>query len=142
MFKETKRPVGTDTLIGQGTQAEGKMISDTGIRIEGEYRGDIECKGDVIVGECGIAKSNITAKDLTVAGRVFGDVVTTGRLTITASGQVHGNITAHALFIQEGGVLNGTCQMERPAEHKSRPAAPETDRSIDSANKEQARQAV
>ncbi|MBB3108544.1 cytoskeletal protein CcmA (bactofilin family) [Paenibacillus phyllosphaerae] len=120
MFKESKRQAITDTLIGQGTQAEGRMVSEASIRIEGEYRGDIECKGDVIIGECGIARSNVTAKDVTIAGKVYGDVVTKGRLTITASGQLHGNATAHTLLIQDGAIFNGSCKMDRPGENRGR----------------------
>jgi Integral membrane protein CcmA involved in cell shape determination len=123
MFKENKRTTATDTLIGQGTIAEGKILCEAGLRIEGEYRGDIECKGDVIIGESGIARSNIVANDVTLAGQLFGDVVTKGRLVITSSGQVTGNITAHSLIIQEGGKINGGCRMELPPDAKSKPVA-------------------
>ena len=50
MFKDNKRLGTTDTLIGQGTHIDGKLTSEAGIRIEGEYHGEIECKGDVIIG--------------------------------------------------------------------------------------------
>lgn len=113
MFKDSKRLSLTDTLIGQGTHVEGKMICEAGLRIEGEYRGDIDCHGDVIIGECGIARSNISARDVTIAGKVFGDVTTNGRLTITATGQVHGNINAQSFVIQDGGIFTGACKMER-----------------------------
>ncbi|MDQ6421161.1 polymer-forming cytoskeletal protein [Paenibacillus sp. LHD-117] len=126
MFKENKRVIATDTLIGQGTVIEGKLMSEANLRIEGEYRGDIECKGDIIIGECGIVRSNIEARDITLAGKLFGDVVTKGRLIITGSGQLTGNITAHSLIIQEGGLINGGCRMEQIPETKQRPAA-ETD---------------
>lgn len=113
MFRESKNKGAADTFIGQGTRAEGSLVSEGGLRIEGEYRGDIECKGDVIVGECGVARSNIAARDITIAGKVFGDVVTSGRLTLAASGQLHGNASAHTLLIQDGAVFNGSCRMDR-----------------------------
>lgn len=116
MFKDNKRSVAADTLIGQGTIVEGKMISEANLRIEGEYRGDIECRGNVIIGECGIARSNITARDVTLAGKLFGDIVTKGRLVITASGQLTGNINAQSLIIQDGGMINGSCHMEHAPE--------------------------
>jgi len=120
MFKESKRVVATDTLIGQGTIMEGKLISEANLRIEGEHRGDIECKGDIIVGECGIVRSNIEARDITLAGKLFGDIVAKGRLIITGTGQLHGCVTAHALIIQEGGTLNGSCHMEQQQDSKHR----------------------
>ncbi|OBZ13455.1 MULTISPECIES: polymer-forming cytoskeletal protein [Bacillales] len=120
MFKDNKRLAATDTLIGQGTLSEGKMNCEASLRIEGEYRGDIECKADVIIGECGIARSNITARDVTIAGKVFGDIVTKGRLIITSSGHLTGTITASTIVIQDGGRLNGMCHMEQALDSKNR----------------------
>ncbi|MFC4811424.1 bactofilin family protein [Paenibacillus sp. GCM10023250] len=120
MFKDSKRTRYTETTIGLGTHVEGRLVSDAGIRIEGEFKGDIDCKGDVIVGEYGIARAGIAAQDLTIAGRVFGDVNVKGRLTIAASGQLHGNVLAHSILVQDGGMYNGHCRMERQTEAKPR----------------------
>ncbi|MDQ8733030.1 polymer-forming cytoskeletal protein [Paenibacillus sp. LHD-38] len=120
MFKDNKRLAAADTLIGQGTLSEGKMICETSLRIEGEHRGDIECNADVIIGECGLARSNIMARDIIIAGKVFGDIITKGRLTITASGMLTGAVTAHSLIIHDGGSLNGSCQMESSSDSKNR----------------------
>ncbi|OXM13732.1 bactofilin family protein [Paenibacillus herberti] len=113
MFKENKRWSVADTLIGQGTHAEGKMTCEASLRIEGEYQGDIECKADVIIGESGVVRSNIFARDITITGKVYGDVVTTGRLTIMSSGQLHGTATTSSLLVQDGGILSGSCRMEQ-----------------------------
>jgi cytoskeletal protein CcmA (bactofilin family) len=124
MFKDSKKPNLTDTLIGQGTHAEGKMECEAGLRIEGEFRGDIDCHGNVIIGESGIARSNIIARDVTIAGKVYGDVTTKGRLTIMATGQVHGNINAQSFVMQDGGIFTGGCRMERAQDNsRSRPLA-------------------
>lgn len=147
MFKENKRLAATDTLIGQGTLGEGKLVCEASLRIEGEYRGDIECKGDVIIGECGLVKSNITARDVTIAGTVFGDIQTRGRLIITSSGHLNGNITAHTLIIQDGGMLNGNSRMEKAVDSKNRalsetePASPNTKEMNIKEAKEKSRQA-
>ncbi|MFX3632181.1 MAG: polymer-forming cytoskeletal protein [Candidatus Pristimantibacillus sp.] len=121
MFKDNKRVSVTDTLIGQGTHIEGKMICEACLRIEGEYSGDIDCMGDIIIGESGIARCNITAKDITVAGTVLGEITTKGRLTVTATGQVTGNVNAHTLIIHDGGMINGNFQMERITDSPARP---------------------
>jgi len=118
MFKE-KKPAATDTLIGQGTITEGKMICEANLRIEGEYRGEIECRGDVIIGESGMARATIIAQDMTIAGKVYGDVTTKGRLIITSSGHLSGHISAHSLVIQEGGTISGTFVMASELENKS-----------------------
>ncbi|MCM3629397.1 polymer-forming cytoskeletal protein [Paenibacillus glycanilyticus] len=149
MFKDNKRMPSTDTLIGLGTHIEGKLICEANLRIEGEHSGDIECLGDVIIGENGMARSNIAARDITIAGKVYGEVTAKGRLTITASGQLTGSISAQAIIVQDGGVLNGTCHMERSIETRTRPLSETVSGSgssqpskEQSREKEKARQAV
>ncbi|RJE87572.1 polymer-forming cytoskeletal protein [Paenibacillus sp. 1011MAR3C5] len=117
MFKSSKsgsgkiNPDTTDTLIGEGTIFEGKIKSEASIRIEGSIIGDIISSGDVIVGENGVANSNITARDLVLAGQLNGDVEARGKLTICATGILNGNITAQSLIIESGGVFNGSSKM-------------------------------
>lgn len=125
MFKDSKRFSGTDTLIGHGTHAEGKMICESNVRVEGEYQGDIECTGSVIIGESGLARSNIVANDIIVAGKVFGDITTKGRLTITSNGKLYGNVTAGSFILQDGGILNGSCRMDHQQDAGMQPL-PET----------------
>jgi cytoskeletal protein CcmA (bactofilin family) len=105
-------PNTTDTLIGEGTHFEGRIKSEASIRIEGQITGDVECTGDVIVGEKGAVKSNISARDIIIAGTVTGNVVTKGKLTITSTGSLHGNISATSFIIDEGGIFQGTSKMD------------------------------
>jgi cytoskeletal protein CcmA (bactofilin family) len=115
MFKGKKHaidPRTTDTLIGEGTVFEGRIKSEASIRIEGQITGDVDCTGDVTVGEHGVAKSNIIARDVTLAGVVNGNVQCKGKLTIRATGKLYGNTTAQALVIDEGGLFQGMSKMD------------------------------
>jgi cytoskeletal protein CcmA (bactofilin family) len=117
MFKKSKKinPNTTDTLIGAGTTFEGKIKSEASLRIEGQITGDIDCIGDVILGEQGIARSNITARNITIAGIVHGNIQSKAQLTITATGQLLGNVSTHALIIAEGGIFQGQSRMQQEA---------------------------
>jgi len=126
MFGGKKSGV-TDTLIGAGTEFNGHMKSEADVRIEGEYHGDIESKGNIVIGEGGVARSNITARDVTIAGKVYGDVHTLGKLVITATGQLHGTSRAAVLHVHEGGILNGGSIMSRG---DKKPAAPAPEGSV------------
>lgn len=114
MFKKKKimNPNTTDTLIGEGTTFEGRIKSEASIRIEGGITGDIECTGDVIIGEHGVVKSNISARDVVLAGNVHGNIITKGKLTITSTGSLQGNISAAFFIIEEGGLFQGTSKMD------------------------------
>jgi cytoskeletal protein CcmA (bactofilin family) len=74
--------------------------------------GDIECTGDITVGEHGVVKSNINARNIIIAGSVHGNIVTKGVLKITSTGKLYGNTTAASLMIDEGGIFQGTSKME------------------------------
>ena len=111
MFKENKKLVGTDTLIGQGTTIEGSIQTEANIRVEGVFKGSIISSGDIIIGEYGIAESEIQCSNMTIAGKVVGDISVTGRLIVTPSGHLQGNAIVKSIIIHEGGTLNGQCQM-------------------------------
>jgi cytoskeletal protein CcmA (bactofilin family) len=115
MFKGKNKQMNpniTDTLVGEGSHFEGRIKSDASLRIEGMVTGDMECTGDVIVGEHGVVKSNILARNIIIAGSVHGNIMTKGILKITATGKLYGNTTAASLMIDEGGIFQGTSKME------------------------------
>jgi cytoskeletal protein CcmA (bactofilin family) len=85
------------------------------VRIEGTIHGDVESAGDVVIGEKGIVKSNIHARNVVIAGAVHGNVTAKESLTILTSGQLNGNSSASRLVVNEGAVFNGGSRMESKA---------------------------
>ncbi|MEF2967584.1 polymer-forming cytoskeletal protein [Paenibacillus sp. M1] len=117
-------PNTTDTLVGEGSTFEGKITSGAGVRIEGQVVGDIECEGDVTVGEKGHVESNtIIARNVIIAGVVNGNVRARQKISITSKGKLYGNITAVSLSIEEGSIFEGTSRMESLSEPGSEAAA-------------------
>lgn len=115
MFAKKKTKVNlntTDTIIGEGSIFEGRIKSEAGLRIEGQVIGDIECQGDVEIGEHGIAKSNISARNVTIAGTVQGNVITKATLTLTSTGKLYGNSNAESLMISQGALFHGSSKMD------------------------------
>jgi cytoskeletal protein CcmA (bactofilin family) len=101
----------TDTLIGEGTLLEGSCISEADIRIEGEVIGDLRTSGEVVIGEKGSVRSEIQAKDVTIAGRMEGTIKAAGIVRITPSGRLAGTVEASSLIIEKGAVFQGTSRM-------------------------------
>lgn len=130
----------TDSLIGHGDSLEGKVQCDTNLRIEGHFSGEIHCQGTVTIGEQGTVHSSIKAQDIIIAGKVFGSVTADHKLTITETGQLHGDIMAGILNIMEGSVLNCSVAMaELPAAEKAGgpQGNPKTDKASKRGNKTQ-----
>lgn len=114
MFGKKKKldPNSTDTVIGEGTLFEGRIKSEASMRIEGKIVGDIECTGDLTIGEHGNLTSNIIARDVAIAGNLKGNITSKGKVTITAKGNITGNITYEKLVIEEGAVFQGSSRQE------------------------------
>lgn len=104
----------TDTFIGEGTIVEGNITTSASLQIEGGVIGDIECAGDITIGEKGNVHSIISARNVLNAGVIIGSVHTRGKLTITRTGRVEGNVSTGMLHISEGGVFKGECAMDLP----------------------------
>jgi len=120
--KHAKSLSATDTLIGEGTTVEGKIVSAASLRIEGTVVGDIECSGDVTIGDKGVVRSIVAARNVFNAGAIEGCVIAKGKLTITSRGRVEGNVQVGTLHVSEGGIFRGECSMELPKGSELRPA--------------------
>ena len=96
-----------ETLVGEFTEINGTLKSAASIRVDGKIYGNIECSGDVTIGDTGWAVSNITARNLTIFGTVEGNVKVSGKLTIGENGRLIGNHTSATIQILKGGVVLG-----------------------------------
>lgn len=120
MFKGKKHtidPNTTDTLIGEGSVFEGNIKSEATIRVEGQITGDITCSGDVIISEKGVVKSDIIARNVVIAGKVYGEITAQEKISIIASGQLYGNLYTQSFTIEEGGVFEGTSKMNSKSDN-------------------------
>ena len=72
-----KRPVnGELSLIGTGTVVQGKVMTEGSIRIDGTIVGDVVAKVNAAIGSSGILEGNLNAKNISLAGRVKGTMIT------------------------------------------------------------------
>lgn len=100
------------TLLGEGTHWQGEIqAGPNGLRVEGVVEGTILSEGQVVVAPTGVVKGTIQAKHLTVTGRVEGIIKVAGCLEILGTGWVEGEVEMGSLVVDEGGVIQGTCQL-------------------------------
>jgi cytoskeletal protein CcmA (bactofilin family) len=79
--------------------------------VEGTVEGTILSEGQVVVAPTGVVKGTIQAKHLTVTGRVEGIIKVAGCLEILGTGWVEGEVEMGSLVVDEGGVIQGSCQL-------------------------------
>lgn len=108
-----KRKLKITSFLGAGTEFEGKLRSIGSLRIDCHFKGDISAKGNLIVGESALIKSDIHAFSVMVYGEIYGNIFADHRVDILASGNVFGEIQTSIMTMDEGAMLKGTVQMSQ-----------------------------
>lgn len=81
------------------------------LQINGRFEGTLDTKGELTIGEKALVNANIVGDEITIAGRVSGEIVAKRSLKIITPGRVDGNIRTPLLYVAQGALLNGRCQM-------------------------------
>lgn len=100
-----------DTVIGCTVVIDGPITSRHPIKVDGIVHGSVKTKANVFIGPNSEIDGDIHGKDITICGRVNGDVCAKGRIIISSKARVTGNMTMEQLVVDEGASFNGTCCM-------------------------------
>ena len=116
MWKEKENMKKYDEQIkaymGKDTVFNGSLTFDGTIRIDGKFEGKVITEDTLIVGETGHLVAEISAGTVICMGRVEGTVIASKKIEIHSSSKVIGNVQSPALYIELGGVMDGTCHMD------------------------------
>lgn len=83
--------------------------------LNGKVEGNVDCADELHIGVDGQLHADAVAGKLAmIAGTVNGNVNCAGRVQLTTSATVNGNIRARSLSIAEGATFNGECSMTTP----------------------------
>ncbi len=99
--------------IGKSISIKGDVLGDEDTVIEGRVEGRIELKNHhLTIGPNGDVQGEVSAKQVTIEGRVSGNVVATERIELRDSGRIEGDLTTPRLLVQEGSQMNGKISMK------------------------------
>ncbi len=126
MFKKNDLPQTEDKVINieAGMQGNLKFTGPVNLRLNGDFEGDLEAKGVLVIDEKADIRAKIVKGDtITISGKVKGDIICSKRLELASSARVIGNVETPVLVVNEGAILKGDCQMpleETKAESKKK----------------------
>jgi cytoskeletal protein CcmA (bactofilin family) len=103
------------TLLGKGSEFEGKLSFEGQVRIDGRYSGQIATKDTLVIGEGAKVNAEIQAGTVIVNGQVEGNIKATVMVELHPPARVRGSIESPALSIDKGVIFEGTCKMENPS---------------------------
>jgi cytoskeletal protein CcmA (bactofilin family) len=94
---------------------EGLLTFRGSARLDGEFKGEIVCRGSLHVGVHARVTGTIEVDELIVSGSLEGEVTARERIQLTATARVKGVIRAPRVALEEGCVLDGRCETCAPA---------------------------
>lgn len=121
--KKAAEPVAydkVDTLVGKDTIFQGVITATGTVRVDGEFKGEIKAKGDLVVGEAGRIEASIEARNVLIGGTIKGNIIATGKVDIAPTGKLYGDMRVRNLMIEEGAVFKGNCLMDKDDSEKAK----------------------
>jgi cytoskeletal protein CcmA (bactofilin family) len=93
------------TIIAQGVEINGNLITTGEVQLDGVLKGDIRC-GALTIGEGGVLVGSLISELAVVRGSVQG-VLYSKSVVLERTAQVTGDITQEVISVQEGAQLDG-----------------------------------
>jgi len=99
------------TIISHGVKVEGKVSSNGSIRLDGTIQGDINCQGNVTIGESGEVFGKVNGQSITIGGKVEGIINAKEKLMLEAKANLKGDVFTKILVIEAGARFDGKSNM-------------------------------
>lgn len=122
-MKNDVRSSELSTILGKGSEFEGKIKVEHTMRVDGKFVGDIVTTDTLIVGKEGSVNGNVKVKNLVVGGRVSGSAEVTEKIVLESKAEFHGDMKTSRLVIDEGAIFDGRCSMKESAPAAKAPTA-------------------
>lgn len=101
------RSSGAVTLINEGCKVTGCITGDGDFLINGEIDGDCDIEGAVTLSAGGFWRGTIRTGSAIISGILEGNIDAAGQVEITASAKITGTVSAEAIAVAEGAVIDG-----------------------------------
>jgi|AntAceMinimDraft_11_1070367.scaffolds.fasta_scaffold04073_1 cytoskeletal protein CcmA (bactofilin family) len=100
-------------MIGPSIVIKGDVTGEEDLLIQGKVEGTINLKGNMVsIGSSGEVCADVHAKVIQIDGKVTGDISASEKVTISKSGNVHGNIVAPRVTLEDGALFKGSIDMD------------------------------
>ena len=101
------------TLLGRGSEFEGKLSFEGQVQIDGKFKGSIIAQGTLVIGESAEVYADIKTDNLVIHGRVEGTLKASESIELHEPSTVQGSLEAPTLFIAKGVRFDGECRMTK-----------------------------
>jgi cytoskeletal protein CcmA (bactofilin family) len=99
------------TLLAKGVLLTGQIRVEGTVRIDGRLDGEIQTKGQVIIGEDGLVQGTIMAGTVISSGRIKANVTAIERVQLLKTATLIGEVHTPVLIMEEGAKIQGMTDM-------------------------------
>lgn len=116
--------------IVEGTVIEGEIRSESNVRIDGQFVGNINTRGRLVIGPSGKVEGTVNCENSEIEGLLKGKISVQQLLSLKASAKVEGDILTAKLSIEPGATFTGSCSMGAKVKDIQNVEQPETKEAI------------
>jgi len=111
--KKNRKNEFEDKILDVDASIQGNVVfkDPVNLKINGKFEGNLTTRGNLTIGENAEIDADIIGENITISGKVCGDIIAERSLRLFAPAKVIGNIRTPSLVVNEGALLQGDCQM-------------------------------
>ena len=108
--------------IGHTLRIKGEISASEDIYIDGHVEGSIQVSGNSLtIGPDGRVEGNISARNVSIAGSLAGNIQASERTELRSTAVVNGDVQTQRIAIEDGAFFKG--KLDIASEARSRPSA-------------------
>jgi cytoskeletal protein CcmA (bactofilin family) len=96
-----------ESVVASGLVIEGKIQGNGHVRIAGNFNGDIQVDGNLTIDPGAKVTGGVTAKRVTIAGELQGNIDAASAVELAATGVLNGDLKAGSLTVAAGSRMRG-----------------------------------
>ena len=106
---ESKRDV--ETIIGSTVKVDGNFVGSGDVVVQGQVAGTLKTSKNLQIGPGAVIKADVEAANILVAGEIRGHVTCQGKIELTSTGKIYGNVDTQSIVVAHGAILHGKVTM-------------------------------
>ncbi len=99
------------SVLAQGCKFDGKIDVHGTLRIEGDFKGEIQTPENLVIGKTGVVHAAVKVKNAVIGGQLYGNITAENKIELQSGSHVEGDIKTKRLVIDEGVFFEGNCSM-------------------------------
>ncbi|MGX9366049.1 bactofilin family protein [Desulfoplanes sp. PS50] len=102
-----------NAFLGAGTHYEGTLSFQGSVRIDGEFIGEIDSEGTLVVGKDARLEGVFKVGELVLSGTINGEVIAAKKAVLNKQSHFFGTLHTPLFVVEEGADMRGRVNMHK-----------------------------